>query len=168
MKLLNLLLWQPRSHRQNAALAAGSLVFLLAVFVVLMLSRSGDAAADSDLRDASAKPWQVLTVTTSAATKVVFPDNDVQIVHLGIQNDGSTASASGDYIVVMREKTEAGAAVSMAANLNDGIKLPIFGPGSATIRATDVPAGTDGPHEIQIQAVGHGAKVLIIRGIRSK
>lgn len=126
------------------------------------------AAADSDMRDASAKPWEVISVTTSAVTKVVFPDNDIQIVHLGYQTDGTTASATTDYIVVMREKDGAGAAVTMAANLASGIKLPIFSQGSATIRASDVPAGTDGPHEIQIKAVGAGAQVLVIRGVRAK
>jgi len=141
---------------------------LVALVLVTALWRAAFAAADADLSSATGKPWQVLDVTTSTPVKVVLPENHVQIVHLGYQTDGTTASASGDYIVVMREKTEAGVAVTMAANLNTGIKLPIFKQGSATIRATDVPPGTDGPREIQIQAAGNGAKVLIIRGVRAK
>lgn len=125
-------------------------------------------AADADLRVAFDTPWQVLDVATSGTTLVVLPNNDIQIVHLGYQTDGSTASATTDYIVVMRKYDKAGAAVTMAANLNTGIKLPIFQGGSAVIRAGDIPEGPDGPREIQIQASGNGAKVLIIRGVGSK
>ena len=97
---------------------------------------------------------------------VLLADADWSLVHLNIQNDGSTPSVSTDYAVMMNQQTPAGAAVTMAANYNDGGngKCIVAAGASATFNGTAVPQGSDGPHEIQIKAVGHGAKMELIRG----
>lgn len=135
----------------------------LALCVVALAWRIAFAAADY-VGTGVGKPWQVITVTTAAVVNVTLTSDDYTIVHLGIQNDGSTASVSTDKVFVMRNQDETGAAVTMAANLNDGIKLPLLSGSSATFSGFDVPTGADGKYEIQLKAVGNGAKVLIIRG----
>jgi hypothetical protein len=137
-------------------------ILFAAVLAVALVWRLAFAAADYDTR--SDKFASVVTVTTAGVKNVLIPDNIITIVHLNKQDDGTTASAATDYIVVMRNRDQAGAAVTMAANFNDGVKLPIYAGGSATFRGIDIPIGADGGREIQIQAVGNGAKVLILKG----
>lgn len=113
-------------------------------------------------------PWYVLAVTTAAAKTITLQDNDVQIVHLNVQDDAGTASVSGDYVMVMRTIDENGSAVSMATTFAAGVKLPIYAGGGATFRARGIPESANGKREIQIKAVGHDARVLIINGVPVK
>ena len=143
------------------------------VLVALVLWSRVFAAADLNLQGTGgngdqAHPFDVISVTTSAVVKIVMPDNDALIAHLGIQDDGSTASDSTDYVVIMRDKDENGTAVTMAANYSDGVKLIVKANGAATFRARRIPDGADGVREVQIKAVGHGAKLQVIRGVPAK
>lgn len=108
----------------------------------------------------------VITVTTSATVTITLADADYTLVHLNIQNDGSTASVSTDYAVMMNQQTPAGTAVTMDATYNDAGngKCIVQAGAAATFNASAVPQGSDGPHEIQIKAVGHGCKMELIRG----
>lgn len=116
------------------------------------------AAADLDLSGGN-RPFYVLTVLTSGTKKVKLPaKQDVAIVHLGLQNDGSTASVSGDSLIVMQ------AVDSMAANNDDGEKAIIFSQGSVTIQGKDAKGADDGDRVIQLQAVSHGCKVQFVLG----
>lgn len=121
------------------------------------------AAADYDFRS-SDQPWMVVTILTSGVRNITLPDHDITIVHLSVQNDGTTASVATDKIFVMRNQDAAGAAVTMAENFTDGVKVPITPGGSVSFRAQDVPVGADNAREIQIKATGNGAKVLLIKG----
>lgn len=106
----------------------------------------------------------LVTVTTSATVTVTLAQADYTLVHLGIQNDGTTPSVSTDILVMMNQQTAAAAAVSMAANYTDGNKLIVNAGAAATFPASLIPAGSDGPHEIQLKCVGHGCKACLIRG----
>ena len=145
-----------------------TLKFLLATLLLLaaLLNTQAHAAADVDLTNGKATPFVVLVVNTGATKTVLLPDRWVRIVHLGVQGDSTTSSVAGDRLIVMRSKDEAGVAVTMAADLTAGVKLPIFYGGSATINGGDIPDGADGTHEIQMQAVGHSCMVLLIRGTK--
>ncbi len=109
---------------------------------------------------------QVITVLTSGVKNIVLATSDYTLVHLNIQNDGTTASVSTDYAVVMNNQNAAGTAVTMDATYGDnGDGKIIVGAGAAaTFNGALVPQGADGPCEIQIKAVGHGCKMELIRG----
>lgn len=111
------------------------------------------------------KNSQIITPVTGSVVTITLTDDDWQLVHLNVQNDGSTASAATDYVVVMNQQTPAGAAVTMAATYADGGngKLIIGANLARDFSGKYIPAGSDGPHEIQIQAVGHGCKMALIR-----
>ncbi len=114
------------------------------------------AAPTSDI---AGQPFNVITVSTSAVTTVSLTQHDYMIAHVGYQSDGTTASVAGDYIVVMN------ASDTMAASLADGKKLPIFAGGSATFRGWDCSyIAADNAIEVQLKAVGHSAKVLVLKG----
>ncbi len=124
------------------------------------------AAATATLVNGSGTPFTVFTVLTNADTTIAVPSNDVLIMHTGIQNDGSTASASTDYIVVMNAFTGDGTTgVTMAASYAAGSKLVITPGAGFTLRGADCSFGTtDASNEIIIRAVGHGATVQIVKG----
>ena len=107
---------------------------------------------------------QSITVTTAAVVTIVLDDCDYTLVHLNIQNDGTTASVSTDYVVMMNQQTNAGGSVTMAANYTDGNKTIVAAGAAATFNASTIPTGADGPREVQIKAVGHGCKAQLIRG----
>ena len=130
---------------------------------LVLLCAQAFGAADYAFND-GAIPFMVITVTTSATVTVYVSGDDLTIVHLNIQNDGSTASVSTDRIYVMRKLDGAAAAVTMVTDLTDGVKLPINAGGSASITGKFVTRGSDGQKEIQIKATGNGAKVLLLRG----
>jgi hypothetical protein len=112
----------------------------------------------------AATPWQIVTAITSNGNSCVLGKEDYTIVHLGIQEDGSSASTSTDYVVISRIWGAARSAVTTDPNLGDGIKLPIMAGASVTLPGDACPQGPDGQYEIQFQAVGHGAKLLILKG----
>lgn len=107
---------------------------------------------------------QVITVTTASAVTVTLAAADYTLVHLNIQNDGSTASVSTDYAVMMNKANPDGTAVTMDASYTDGAKMIVGAGAAATFTGQLIPNGPDGPCEIQIQAVGHGCKMELIRG----
>ena len=119
-------------------------------------------AIDYDFK--AGEPFEVITVLTSGVKRVSVPDHDILIQHLNVQNDGSTASASTDRLYVMRDRDAAGENVSMAANLNDGVKALIEPGGAVVIRGFDVPIGRDGVRALQLQATGNGCKVQLVKG----
>lgn len=126
---------------------------------LLMLLSLSLRASDADM---TSKPFVLITVTTSAAFTVkLTKDHEYTIVHLGLQSDGSTASATTDTVVVQNSD-----AVS-AANMTDGTKLPVFSRSVAVVQARDVSKGADGLPELQLKATGTGCKVLILKGQRS-
>lgn len=108
--------------------------------------------------------YQVITVTTSAVVTITLDNSDYTLIHLNIQNDGTTPSVSTDYVVTMNNQTAAGVAVTMDATYTDGLKMITLAGAACTFAATNVPLGADGPHEIQLKAVGHGCKMCLIRG----
>ena len=123
-------------------------------------------AAAPTVTDISARgiPFVILSAITSNANCVTLGKEDYTIVHTGFQEDGVTASASGDYVVIARVWSQAQAAVTTDPNLGDGISLPLFSGASVTLPGDGCTPGPDGPQEIQIQAVAHGAKILIVKG----
>lgn len=134
------------------------------LFSGLQISFDNKAQAAADYAVTSGIPFQVVTVTTGATIKVTLAGDDFSFSHLGLQNDGTTASVSTDYVVVMREKDTNGAAVTLTADATDGVKLIVFARGSGTFPGRLIPNGTDGPAEVQIRAVGNGCKLQIMRG----
>lgn len=130
-----------------------------------MPAKAGGIGAADYVLETVDNSLYLITVTTSAAVKITLTDADYTLVHLNIQNDGSTASVSTDYAVVQVVTDNAGAAVSSAANYTDGAKLIVGAGAAATFQTHTIATGTDGQHEIQIKAVGHGAKMQLIRGL---
>lgn len=112
--------------------------------------------------DFTNKPFYVITVTTSSTSTIQLPTSDVAVVHLGIQNDGSTDSATGDRIVLMH------GTATMDATTADGEKAIVNPRGSVIFRGQDLRKNDDGPRALQIKAIGHGAKVMLIRGGESR
>lgn len=120
-------------------------------------------AADYDMTSKMV-PWIVITALTSVVKKILLPKKcKVSILHMQVQDDGVTDSANTDYVVIMRDKDSDGVAVTMAANFNDGVKAPIYPGGSISFMSNTVSDGSDGSCEIQIKAVSHGAKLLIVK-----
>ena len=107
----------------------------------------------------------VITVTTSAAVTVTMMNRDYTLVHLGIQDDGSTPSVATDYVVMQPTKKSDGTAITIDATYTDGAKLIVLSGAAATFSANDILNGADGPCEVQLKAVGHGAKMMLVRGI---
>lgn len=138
----------------------------LALIVAIGCFYEAYAAATASLLNGSGTPFAVFTVATGATTTVAVPNNDVLILHTGIQSDGSSASVAGDYIVVMNAFTGDGSTgTTMAATYAAGSKLVIPAGASFTIRGSDCSYGTtDASNEMIIQAVGHGATVQIVKG----
>ena len=131
-----------------------AMLFSLGLFVEL----HAPVNAAPDVASAG-NPWQLIDVSTSAVTKVSLTSHDILFAHTNLLSDGTTASTAGDYIVIMQ------ADETMAANLTAGKKLIVFNGGSASFRGLDcsyIPA--DGVIEVQIKAVGHSAKVQMIKG----
>lgn len=143
-------------------------VALFALFAVALAWHFTFAAADLVQGGNDKHPWYVLAVTTAATKTITLQDNDIMIVHLNVQDDSGTASSATDKIVVMRAKDESGAAVTISTDFSAGVKLPIMAGGSATFRARGIPTGSNDKREIQIKAVGHDARVLIINGVPAK
>jgi len=106
---------------------------------------------------------QEITVTTSAVVTVTVTTDTYTVVHLNLQNDGSTASVSTDVVFIQGKVNSAGTAIAMAPTHADGTKLPLLAGAAATLSGRDVPPNSDGTRTIQLQALGHGAKVLIKR-----
>ena len=113
--------------------------------------------ADHDL-SAAQNPFKLIDVGTGAVQTVLVPRNArVTIAHTGWQDDGSDSDPDTDYVVCMHQ------AASMAANKNEGAKLILFpGGGNGSVRGHTIQTGGDGDHELQLQAVGNGAKVQIV------
>lgn len=141
----------------------GLIVTYLCLSPTQPLKADGIGAASYDLTGVNGFN-QIITVTTSAVVTIVLDDCDYTLVHLNIQNDGSTASVSTDYIVMMNQQKADGTSVTMAANYTDGNKTIVGAGAAATFNASPIPLGADGPREIQIKAVGHGCKAELIRG----
>ena len=121
----------------------------------LALAVNAFAAADLDFTD---KPFYVISILTSGTKTILLPNEDVTVVHLGLQDDGSTASVSTDKLILMH------GADAMAANTNDGEKAIVFQSGSITFRGRDSRGSTTGDRVLQLRATGNGAKILIIKG----
>jgi hypothetical protein len=103
--------------------------------------------------------WQLIDVSTSAVTKVSLSGHDIMFAHTNLLSDGITTSTAGDYIVIMN------ASDVMAANLTAGQKLVIFAGGSASFRGLDASyIAADAVIEVQLKAVGHSAKVQMVKG----
>jgi len=109
-------------------------------------------------------PWKIITVTTSATKTVIIPDDEITFVHLNIQDDGTTASASTDRVMIMLKTAVTGTSQTIDTSLDDEDKCPLVAGGSATFPGLYVTNGPSGPREVQLKASGNGAKVLIIRG----
>jgi hypothetical protein len=107
---------------------------------------------------------QSFFVTTNANVTVVLSDADYTLVHLGIQDDGSTASGAGDYIVMMPSRNADGTSITMDVSYAAGKKMIIRQGAAATFNATPIPDGPDGPREVQLKAAFHGAACQLIRG----
>ena len=134
-------------------------MFKHAMLVVTMVM-SGAALASSptyDLRNSNV-PFAMMTAATSNANTVCLPSVDVTIVHSSIRDDGQTASVATDYVMIT--------VASRGGDLNvvDGVKIPLFAGASITFPGDVIPSGPDGDREISLQAAGHGAKLLFIRG----
>jgi ABC-type Fe3+-hydroxamate transport system substrate-binding protein len=143
--------------------------FALALVLVVSASSSPSKADSITTNPTYAIQTQdnsnyVITVTTSAVVTVTMMNRDYTLVHLGIQNDGSTASVSTDYAVMQPTKASDGSAITIAADYTDGAKLIVGAGASATFSGNDIINGNDGPAEVQIKAVGHGCKMMFIRG----
>ena len=109
----------------------------------------------------------LITVSSNSNCTVCLADSDYTLVHLNINSANWTqASTSGDYVVMMNQQTPAGVAVTMQATYDDNGngKTIIQAGASVTFNGDFVPQGSDGQHEIQLQAVGHGCKMMLIRG----
>lgn len=116
------------------------------------------AAADIDNRN-STRSYDTIAVTTSAVKTINLPNSYCTIIHRSLKDDGTTASAATDHIVIMN------AADTMVASTAAGKKLDLVAGSSGTIDGRTVPqSSTLGPRCIQIQAVGNGATVMIIYG----
>ena len=109
-------------------------------------------------------PFRVVTAITTNANTFTASGDDFTIVHLGYREDGQTASSTGDYVLLARVYSTGTTTGGTDLNLADGVKAPIFPGGSITFPSDYVPQGKNGPHEVQFQAIGHGAKLLVIRG----
>ena len=111
------------------------------------------------------KASQVITVPTGSPVTVLLTQDDFLIQHLGVQNDGVTPSVTGDAVVVMNSADKLGNAIAMAPNATDGMKtyVPTGNIPPQLLMGWDVPPGPDGNFEVQMQAVGHGAKVQLVR-----
>lgn len=117
------------------------------------------AAPDVTISNNTAAPFATLAVTTSATKLIGVNDNDITIAHIGLQNDGATASVSTDYVIVMLSNATMGDVTTA------GSKLYIPAGGSATIRGFDgLYVAADGLREFIVQAYGHGAMLQIIKG----
>lgn len=98
---------------------------------------------------------QTGTCTTSAVTLVTVTADSFTVAHTGLQDDGATASASGDYLVIMNVYTPSGT-VAMDASTAAGKKLLVPAGAAWLVSGQDVPVGANG-RQIQIQCIGHGA-----------
>ena len=148
--------WMSKNARAGAV---ALLLFCLVAMVALPLApravqAAPAAAADLDMKG---QAFYVLDVDTSAASKVLLPGQSVVIAHLNYDSSGSASTAT-DYVVVMFSSD------TMAANLNAGRKAIVKAGGAVTFPSANVPAGADGPREIQLKAVGHSAKVQFLVG----
>ena len=114
-------------------------------------------SADLDMRLSANLPWQVLGVEVGSPKTVILPPCPVEIRHLGYQDAAlGTPSVAGDAVIIMSSTA------TMVASLAAGRKLVVLPGESWEFDPDNLPVGADGPHEIQLQAVGHQARVLII------
>ncbi len=117
------------------------------------------AAPDATVTNNSAAPFATLAVTTGSTKLIGVGENDVTIAHIGLQNDGATASVATDYVIVMISTA------SMSDVTTAGSKIYIPAGGSVTFRGFDLPfVAADNAHECIVQAYGHGAMLQIIKG----
>jgi hypothetical protein len=119
-----------------------------------------------DFRDYSNQPAQLVDVTTSADTVVELPpESELTIAPVGLQADGLTDNADGDYLAVMFGDD------TMAANMTAGRKIVIWcDAGNSKVdpravkhtRATASYLSSTKASVVRIRAVGHSAKVQLI------
>ncbi len=111
-------------------------------------------------------PYALIAVATNADSTVDMPDNDVMILHTGVQSDGTTASAATDYITVMDAFASDGTTgTTMAASYAAGLKLNIRNGQAVTLRGCDTSYGSVGKtRAVIIRAVGNGAMVQFVKG----
>jgi hypothetical protein len=120
-------------------------------------------AADLDLNPGG-ENFGVILVPTNAVKRVCFPAGSVVVAHLGVQDNAipPTASDAADKLVIMACRDRAGNDLAMVADLADGKKNIVLASGATQFDGADIPAGPDGAHEIQLQAIGHPCKVQIV------
>ncbi len=136
----------------NFVLALALCVLLLCVHVIF-------AAPDVSISNNTVAPFATIQVSTGSTKLIGVNDNDLIIAHTGLQNDGTTASAATDYVIVMVSTG------SMTDVTTAGSKLYIPAGGTATIRGFDgVYVGADNLKEFIVQAYGHGATLQLIKG----
>ncbi len=111
-------------------------------------------------------PFQLFAVATNADTVILVGDNDILIEHTGVQSDGTTASASTDYVTVMNAFTGDGTTAStMAASYAAGLKMNVPQGQGRAIRGFDASYGAAlNAKQLIIRASGNGAMVQITKG----
>ncbi len=141
------------------------IAFVLAA-IVGMTGYAVFAAPTVTISSSQGTPYYLFAVTTGANVTVAVPDNDILILHTGVQSDGTTASAATDYVTVMDAFAADGTTgTSMVASYAAGAKLNIKSGAAFTFRGCDSSFGTvDGVRQIIIKAVGNGAMVQIVKG----
>lgn len=131
----------------------------ISIVVVLVIGWRVFAAADSTVGSSYQTPFGIIDVATSATYVLAVPDNDITITHLGIQNDNATASAAGDFVIIM------GGNASMTNTLTATAKIYLAPGSSVTLRGADCDFVTaDTSREIQLKASGHGAAIQWVKG----
>ena len=129
------------------------------------------AAADIIVVPIQGTPGCTFATSTIASLKVAVPDNDLTIAATGMQADGSTASVTTDYSIIMPAVDSTGATSTMhdRTSYGSGVQANQFiilqAGGSVTVRGYDYPYITaDTSKEFIIQSYGHTMQVTIIKG----
>ncbi len=131
----------------------------ISVLAILLIGWRVYAAATSTIGSSNQTPFGIIDVTAAATYKLAVPDNDITIVHLGIQDDNATASAAGDFVIIMNGND------TMTNTLTASSKIYLPPGASVTFRGYDCAVNTgDGVQEIQLKASGHGAAIQWVKG----
>lgn len=118
------------------------------------------ATATTTVGSSYQTPFGIIDVATSSTYVLAVPDNDITITHLAIQDDNATASAAGDFVIIM------GGNASMTNTLTAAGKIYLPPGASVTFRGADCDQVTadGGAREIQLKASGHGGAIQWIKG----
>lgn len=108
--------------------------------------------------DADSIPFQLITVGTGADVTISTTEHPIKIIHLGLQDDGTTASASTDRLWIGHS------ADTLTATIADGNKIVLLPGGSCEIQGKDIKRSADGSHVLRLRSTGNECKVQLIRG----